>query len=201
MSLCLLQGTKRTIIRFLSVVAKIELFKTTTQNKKGPTAYMGTTIPGFPNYYLLAGPNTVTGHTSAIFSEEVQINYALQLIEPVIRGAASSFEVKTEATNKYNDMIQNRLSRSVFAQCVSWYRTGGDGKISSLFPGPLILFWWWLRSPVWTDYKVVGAEAWARQRRWSKIRKVVALVSLSASAALLCSKRSTMIQLRSILRN
>ena len=39
----------------------------------GPTAYLGTTIPGFPNLFVMAGPNTTTGHTSVIFFEEVQV--------------------------------------------------------------------------------------------------------------------------------
>ncbi|KAG6886526.1 hypothetical protein C0992_003560 [Termitomyces sp. T32_za158] len=42
-------------------------------SKGGPTAYMGTTVPGFPNLYILAGPNTATGHSSVIFTEEVQV--------------------------------------------------------------------------------------------------------------------------------
>jgi len=168
---------------------------------KGPTAYMGTTIPGFPNYYILSGPNTVTGHASVIFSEEVQVNYALQLIEPVIKGTASSFEVKEEATDKYNDMIQYRLSRSVFTQCVSWYRAGGDGKVSSIFPGPLTLFWWWLRSPVWKDYKAVGAERWVKQRRVARIRQFVGFISLSVFSTWLLSNRVPVVQLWTNLHN
>lgn len=42
-------------------------------SKGGPEAYLGTTTPGFPNYFILMGANTATGHASVIFSEEVQV--------------------------------------------------------------------------------------------------------------------------------
>ena len=73
-----------------------------------------------------------------------QVEYIFQLIKPVIQGMASSFEVRAEATDTYNDVIHSQLSHSVYTQCVSWYCTGRDGKIYSIFPEPLTLFWWWL---------------------------------------------------------
>lgn len=203
---------------------------------KGPTAYMGTTIPGFPNYYILSGTIVFYKHCSPslkvirrsqychrtrvcnifrrssgksspdlCFLSELKwcakVDYALQLIEPVIKGTVSSFEVKEEATDKYNDMIQYRLSRSVFTQCVSWYRAGGDGKVSSIFPGPLTLFWWWLRSPVWKDYKAVGAERWVKQRRVARIRQFVGFISLSVFSTWLLSNRVPVVQLWTNLHN
>jgi hypothetical protein len=113
------------------------------------------------------------------------------MIEPIIAGTASSFEVTTEATDAYNDLIQRRASRSVYTQCVSWYRSGGDGKVSSVFPGPLTLLWWWLRSPVWKDYKVVGGDRLAKRRRWATIRNLIGVVSFSVSVTWLLSNRGT----------
>ncbi|GLB40268.1 putative flavin-binding monooxygenase-like [Lyophyllum shimeji] len=121
----------------------------------GPTAYLGTCVPGFPNFYLIGGPNTATGHTSVIFTEEVQINYALQLIKPIMEGRISYIDVTAKATIEYNEEIQERLSRSVFVGCNSWYKVDASGKITSIFPGAAALFWWWLRRPVWQNYHVV----------------------------------------------
>jgi hypothetical protein len=129
-----------------------------------------------------------------------KINYALQLIEPVIRGTASSFEVKDKATDAYNDLIQYRLSRSIFTDCVSWYRVGGNGKVTTIFPGLITLFWWWLRSPTWKDYKAVGAEKWAKRRRSVKIWRFVGLASLSVSLALIFRERNSLVQLWTISR-
>ncbi|TFK64156.1 FAD/NAD(P)-binding domain-containing protein [Pluteus cervinus] len=136
-------------------------------SKRGPQAYLGTTIPNFPNFFFISGPNTATGHTSVIFTEEVQIDYILKLISPLLDGKVSSLEVKPAATDAYNEKIQARLSRSVFLQCISWYRRGGEGKVTSIFPGPGYLFWWWLRTPNWSHYSFVPEEPWKQhlQRR------------------------------------
>ncbi|OBZ66829.1 Baeyer-Villiger monooxygenase [Grifola frondosa] len=131
----------------------------------GATAYLGTTVSGFPNLYLISGPNTVTSHASVIFSEEVQINYIMQLIKPLLNGSVASLEVTAEASDAYNDKIQARLAGSMYTYCTSWYLADGTKKIVAPFPGPLILFWWLLRRPVWQDYHAVDAERWMRQRR------------------------------------
>ncbi|KAI9439244.1 FAD/NAD-P-binding domain-containing protein [Lactarius indigo] len=130
----------------------------------GPAAYLGTTVPG---------PNTTTGHTSVIFSEESQVPYILQLLAPIRCGALTSVVPTDAATDKYNDMLQERLDDSVWTQCASWYRAGAQGRIFSTFPGPLVLFWWWLRKPRWDDFEVEGpgADAW-RRRHASRAGKV-----------------------------
>ncbi|KAF4608658.1 casein kinase I [Pleurotus pulmonarius] len=107
----------------------------------GPTAYLGTCIPGFPNAFTLLGPNTATGHASVIFTEEAQINLAVQLLKPVLEGKAKSFEVTDEATNKYDDWLQRRLSTSVWTDCHSTHeepeivgvnRSAGSGTTAKL---------------------------------------------------------------------
>ncbi|EGO21874.1 putative monooxygenase [Serpula lacrymans var. lacrymans S7.9] len=144
----------------------------------GPTAYLGTTFPGFPNFYALTGPNTCNGHTSVIFLEECQISYCLQLIKPVVQGLASSFAIKMKPTLAYDSWVQRRLSCSLFTQCFSWYRREGSKKISTIFPGPLTLFWWLTRSPQWEHYEVEGGEKWEKQRRMARISRAVGCISL-----------------------
>ncbi|KZP31892.1 FAD/NAD(P)-binding domain-containing protein [Athelia psychrophila] len=148
----------------------------------GPTAYLGTTVPGLPNFYMVSGPNTVTGHTSVIFMEEVQAQYILKLIAPVLAGAAASFAVTPAACDAYNAKLQRRLAGSVLTQCVSWYRAGGTGKVTSVFPGPVTLFWWWMRRPVWGDYEVVGGERWRKERRARKVRRAVGIAVMAVAS-------------------
>ncbi|KAF8636884.1 hypothetical protein AX16_010940 [Volvariella volvacea WC 439] len=105
------------------------------ESQQAATAYLGTTVPGFPNFCMLAGPNTATGHTSVIFFEEVQADYIVQLLTPILHRTISSFNVKHSATDAYNDRIQARLSRSVHVGCSSWYKKDGTGKNASIFPG------------------------------------------------------------------
>ncbi|KAG2153108.1 uncharacterized protein EDB93DRAFT_1249021 [Suillus bovinus] len=149
----------------------------------GPTAYIGTTIPDIPNFYLLAGPNTGARATST-FITEAQVAYILQLIEPVLTGSASSFIVKATPTDTYNAKLQEHLSRSVYAHCSSWVRTNGSGKLFYPFPWHGTVLWWLLRRPNWDHYTAVSAEkwVWARRRRAVKnILKCAAVLTLLGS--------------------
>ncbi|KAG8689841.1 hypothetical protein FRC09_012238 [Ceratobasidium sp. 395] len=148
----------------------------------GPTAYMGTTMPGFPNWFSLLGPNTATGHASVIYSEEVQINYAMQLIEPVIRGKAKSFSPKAAANRAYNEWIQDELSRTVWTSCISWYHAGnGKGKLIATWPATQGYLWWLLRTPIWADYETVGGEKWIKRRRYVSAFKTVLEASVAGA--------------------
>ncbi|KAI0288967.1 hypothetical protein BC826DRAFT_1092860 [Russula brevipes] len=138
----------------------------------GPMAYLGSTVPGFPNFFMMLGPNTTTGHTSVLFSEESQIPYLLQLLEPVRAGVLKAWRPRTA-----------RRTDSVWSLCASWYRVGGRGRIFSTFPGPLVLLWWWLRKVRWEDHEIEGpgAEQWRRHHaRWS--RKALLAMAFSAGA-------------------
>ena len=131
---------------------------------------------------LHEGPNTATGHGSVIFTEEVQVNYMMQIIKPIVNGLATSFEPTDAASDKYNEWVQSKLSKSVWSGCSSWYRTnGGKGKITGLFPGTFMQFWWTLWTPVWTDFKVVGGSRWERRRTFAKV--VNTLLGLGAIGA------------------
>ncbi|KAF7314924.1 hypothetical protein MIND_00006300 [Mycena indigotica] len=158
---------------------------------EGPTAYLGTAIPGFPNFFTLAGANTATGHTSLLYAMEVQVAYLLQLLDPLFAGKITSVEPTTSAADAYNEKVQSRLSKFIWARCQSWYRVGNVGKIHGLFPGSMTLFWWWLRKPNWKHYLVVKAggvraEAgkWKPERKWRK-SLVVGLLTVAAAAAVL----------------
>ncbi|KAJ7108242.1 GNS1/SUR4 family-domain-containing protein [Mycena epipterygia] len=132
----------------------------------GPTAYLGTTLPGFPNFFMISGANSSSGHTSVLFAFEVQAQYIIQMIKPVIAGAVSSLEITAEATETYNRDIQARLTGFVWTTCASWYRAGQTGKIHRPFPGPMALFWWRLWRPNWSHYKVQSATGLEPGRPW-----------------------------------
>ncbi|KAF7424123.1 hypothetical protein PC9H_009426 [Pleurotus ostreatus] len=158
----------------------------------GPTAYLGTCIPGFPNVFTLLGPNTATGHASVIFTEEAQINLAVQLLQPILEGKAKSFEVTDAATNKYDEWLQRRLATSVWTECHSYYQSQNNydegskseleakPRIVATFPGPVSYLWWMLRKPVWGDYIAVGAEPWFASMRSARRKNAVMLSVFSA---------------------
>lgn len=165
----------------------------------GPKAYLGTTIPGFPNLFLMGGPNTATGNTSVIFFEEVQVAYTLQLIKPILDGTISSVQVNEDATDAYNDKIHARLAKSVYVDCVSWYRKGRDGKVSSIFPGAATLFWWWLRRPNLSHFRGAPQDKWQRYRRQQTRKRALRTLLTSLAVVLLCLRFSAALKYLSTL--
>ncbi|KAJ3483526.1 hypothetical protein NLI96_g6248 [Meripilus lineatus] len=133
--------------------------------KGGPEAYLGVTLPGFPNFFMIAGPNSATGHASVIFTEEVQINYIMQFVKPIVKQLASSFEITTRANDEFNSAIQKKLSKSIWSNCLSWYRFGHTGKIITQWPGTMTEYWWNMRTPIWSHYKAFGHD---EIRMWSQ---------------------------------
>lgn len=103
--------------------------------KDGAEAYWGTTVSGFPNLYLLMGPNTGLGHNSMIYMIEAQIEHAFRCIDRVLSRGLLGLDVRPDAQAAYNEAIQRRLARTVWASgCRSWYQNKA-GKNVTLWPG------------------------------------------------------------------
>ncbi len=99
-------------------------------------AYLGTTVAGYPNYFMLVGPNTATGHTSILLYLEAQIEYIVKALGHMERTGAASIDVRPEVQDGFNRDVQNRLAQSVWTDggCRSWY-LDPDGGTSVLWPG------------------------------------------------------------------
>ena len=114
--------------------------------KDGAEAYLGTTVPGFPNLFTLAGPNTSLGHNSVVYMIESQFAYVLDAIQTLRTRALKSLEVQQPVADAYNRRVQRRLARSVWVTggCASWYKTK-QGKVTTLWPGFTFEFRWLTR--------------------------------------------------------
>jgi cation diffusion facilitator CzcD-associated flavoprotein CzcO len=101
-----------------------------------PRAYLGTTLPGFPNLFIVTGPNTGIGHTSAIFLIEAQMRYIGQAIDAVRERGAGAIEVSAAAEERYTTKIHAEMEQTVWKQggCHSWYQSK-DGHVIAMFPG------------------------------------------------------------------
>jgi cation diffusion facilitator CzcD-associated flavoprotein CzcO len=99
-------------------------------------AYLGTAVAGFPNLFLLVGPNTGLGHTSMVFMIESQVNYVLDALRHIQGAGATTVEVRREAQDAYNRDLQRRLAGTVWNSggCRSWY-LDANGRNTSLWPG------------------------------------------------------------------
>jgi cation diffusion facilitator CzcD-associated flavoprotein CzcO len=101
-----------------------------------PRAYLGTTIPGFPNLFVVTGPNTGIGHTSAIFLIEAQMQYIGRAIDAVLRSGAAAIEVRAAAEDRYTTWVHSEMEQTVWKAggCNSWYQSR-DGHVIAMFPG------------------------------------------------------------------
>ncbi len=104
--------------------------------KEGAQAYLGTTIAGFPNLFMLLGPNVGLGHNSIIFMIESQVRYILGALKKVSEAPAKTIEVKASVQLAYNEALQSRFQKTVWtrANCRSWYQTP-SGKNTTIWPG------------------------------------------------------------------
>ena len=104
---------------------------------QGPEAYKGTTVAGFPNFFILMGPNTGLGHNSMVYMIESQVNYVLSAMQYMDKKRIKQIDVTPSAQAEYNDRIQNKLQGSVWNSggCQSWYLHPVSGKNVTLWPG------------------------------------------------------------------
>jgi cation diffusion facilitator CzcD-associated flavoprotein CzcO len=124
--------------------------------RDGIEAYHGITVPGFPNFFLLLGPNTGLGHNSVIFMIESQVEHVLSCLRLLARRGGETIEVRASALRRFNDGIQRRLRRAVWSEggCTSWY-LDADGVNHALWPGFSFEYWARTRRARAADY-VIG---------------------------------------------
>ncbi|MEO3976622.1 NAD(P)/FAD-dependent oxidoreductase [Streptomyces sp. CAU 1734] len=102
-----------------------------------PQAHLGTTVAGFPNLFLMAGPNTGVGHTSLIYMIESQIRYVLSCLRMMDERGIGAVEVRAGAQSSYNAELQRRMRDTVWATggCAGWYRDR-QGRVTTIWPEP-----------------------------------------------------------------
>ncbi|EJD41245.1 4-hydroxyacetophenone monooxygenase [Auricularia subglabra TFB-10046 SS5] len=107
----------------------------------GPGAYDTTACSGFPNFFMILGPNSVTGHTSTIIAIENTVNLIMKLVRPVLAGRVESVEVKARDEANFVARVQKALRNTILTGCRSWYITA-DGWNTGIYPWSQVLFWW-----------------------------------------------------------
>ncbi|HEV7854926.1 MAG TPA: NAD(P)/FAD-dependent oxidoreductase [Mycobacterium sp.] len=102
---------------------------------KGMRAFKGTTIAGFPNMFVLVGPNVGLGHTSMVYMIESQIHYVVDALTTMKRRGIARVDVRRDVQDAYNDELQRKLGGSVWMTggCASWY-LDAHGNNTTLWP-------------------------------------------------------------------
>lgn len=104
-----------------------------------PSAYLGACMPGFPNFFMLYGPNSNAG--PVIFMLECQAKFAADSIADMARRGARRVEVTRRAFARYNNWLQARLETSVYKSTANYF-TAPSGKVVTQWPFSATRFWW-----------------------------------------------------------
>ncbi|CRG86615.1 hypothetical protein PISL3812_03625 [Talaromyces islandicus] len=119
-----------------------------------PQAYYGTCVSSFPNFFVMMGPNTTTGHLSVIYSTECQVNFSLRVLQPVLQRPSlvssligshppTSVAVTLAAEQRDNAWIQDLSKDLVWASgCTSWYIDTNTRRNTMLYPDWQFNYWW-----------------------------------------------------------
>jgi len=111
----------------------------------GARAYRGITVSGFPNFFMMYGPNTNLGHNSIIFMLESQTRYILGGIRSLIARDLLYLDVDPDVMRAYDERVQAELADTVWAATgKSWYKTEA-GRITNNWSGSTLGYWWTTR--------------------------------------------------------
>jgi cation diffusion facilitator CzcD-associated flavoprotein CzcO len=152
---CIIFGTGFAATEFLSPIRVIGAGRDLRQCwRDGAQAHLGITVAGFPNFFMLYGPNTNLAHNSIVYMLECQIRYVIACLKRLQRGDVRTLEVRQEIQDRSNAGLQARLKRTVWAKgCTSWYQTAA-GRNTNNWPGYTFAFSRKTRAPKWDEYVV-----------------------------------------------
>lgn len=152
-------------------------------------------IPHFPNFFVLMGPNTVTGHLSVIYTVECQINFTLRLLSPILKSLPSyrsrsilptlstppaTVEVLPAAAALDFEWTQREAKKLVWSSgCTNWAIDPKTGLNNMMYPDWQFMFW--LRSIFWRKQDFVFKDEKAREMQPGRARKWL-LRALTAGA-------------------
>ncbi len=106
-------------------------------------AYLGITAPGFPNFFMMNGPNTALAHGgNQIFMAECMVWYTMQAIRELIEGGHQTLDCRQDVHDRYNEIVDERHGRMVWTHpgMTNWYRNEA-GRVFAVSPWRLVDYW------------------------------------------------------------
>jgi cation diffusion facilitator CzcD-associated flavoprotein CzcO len=118
------------------------------------SAYLGITVAGFPNLFIMLGPNTGLGHNSVVLMIEAQVRYAMNCLRLMRRKKQRVIEVRPEVQQRFVEEIYRRMTSTVWRSggCKSWYQDQRTGEITTLWPGSVVTYFRRTRRVIPSDY-------------------------------------------------
>jgi cation diffusion facilitator CzcD-associated flavoprotein CzcO len=104
------------------------------------SAYLGVTVSGFPNFFILLGPNTGLGHNSVVLMSEAQIGYVMDCLRLMRKRRSKVMEVKAATQQHFVEELRKRLAGTVWESggCRSWYQDAKTGESPVIWPGSVV---------------------------------------------------------------
>ncbi|MCJ2013336.1 flavin-containing monooxygenase [Methylobacterium sp. J-076] len=120
----------------------------------GMQAFQGITVSGFPNYFILLGPNTGIGHNSIIAMIEIQVRHVLDCLKTLAKGS-QAIEVRDPVQTRFVERIRNRMKESIWQAggCSSWY-LDAKGRNTTLWPDSVLAYRRSARRARLSDYRL-----------------------------------------------
>ncbi len=119
-------------------------------------AYKSASVHGYPNLFVMSGPNSGPGHNSLLVYVEGQLDYAVTGITTILRDDLRVLDVRADVQRRYNDDLQRRLTKTTWMSgCSSWYLTA-DGFNASMYPGFATQYLRQMRHFQASDYEMVA---------------------------------------------
>ena len=108
---------------------------------EGLQALRGTTVAGFPNLFLMIGPNTGLGHSSMIYMIESQLPYLVGAVRAMATRQIDAIDPTPAAQRSWNDRLQAQMPRTIWltGRCASWYQDA-HGRVTTLWPWSTLRF-------------------------------------------------------------
>ncbi len=130
--------------------------------RDGAQAYKSASVQGFPNLFIMTGPNSGPGHNSLLVYIEGQLDYAVRGITTILDNDLCWLDVRDDVQRRHNERIQQRLTKTTWMSgCRSWYLTK-DGFNASMYPGFATQYLRQMRNFRLADYRVVARDSGAR---------------------------------------
>ena len=122
-----------------------------------PSAYLGITVPGYPNFFCMYGPGTNLAHGgSLIFHSECQMRYITECLELLINGGHACLEPREDKATEWHERSQAEMRKMVWSQPSikhSFYKNS-FGEVHILSPWRLVDYWSWTREPNRDDFVI-----------------------------------------------
>ena len=124
-----------------------------------PKAYLGITVPEFPNLFCLYGPNTNLAHAgSIIFHSECQVRYLMSALKLMLEKQLSTIECKQQAFDGYEQRLSEQLAKVIWSypKMNNWYKNK-HGRVVNTSPWRLVDYWSWTRQMAPEDFELKNA--------------------------------------------